>query len=182
VSLSQDAAEQPIAADAQMSLPVMIKVLCAPLNRSVGRLSSDSMRRWTGRLNWSIIRKEGGLPMRDVLQNEGPVRNMAADLGAAALISLLLVLPFAILESLNQTINRQNAPGLILLFGVLWLLPVAFIVVLVPLVRAVRAGNSLLAHPITFLFKVAILVFIAWFWGSLFIDQLPCFMGVPNCD
>jgi len=120
--------------------------------------------------------------MRDVLQNEDLTKSIATNLKAAAIISFLLVLPFAILESLNQTITRQNAPGLILLFGVLWLLPTAFIVILVPVVRAVRAGNSLLAHPITLLFKVAILVFIAWFWGSLFIDQLPCFMGVPNCD
>ena len=118
--------------------------------------------------------------MRDVLRNED--RMMAANLKSAALISLILVVPFAILESLNQTLTTQNAPGLILLFGVLWLLPTAFIIILVPIVRSVRAGNSLLAHPITFLFKVAILVFIAWFWGSLFIDQLPCFMGVPNCD
>ncbi len=110
------------------------------------------------------------------------MKNITTNLGAAALISFILVLPFAILESLNQTITRQNAPGLTLLFGVLWLLPTAFIVILMPLLRTVRAGNSLLAQPIGFLVKVTILIFIAWFWGSLFIDQLPCFMGVPNCD
>ena len=120
--------------------------------------------------------------MRSVLQNEGPTKNIAINIKSAMLISFILVLPFAILESLNNTITKQNAPSLILLFGVLWLLPVAFIVILVPIVRTVRAGSSLLANPIAFLFKVAILVFIAWFWGNLFIDQLPCFMGVPNCD
>ncbi len=110
------------------------------------------------------------------------MKRIAANLKWAALVSLLIVLPFAILESLNQQITRQSAPGQILLFGVLWLLPTAFIVILMPVVQAVRAGKSLLAHPTTLLFKVAILVFIAWFWGSLLIDQLPCFMGVPNCD
>ena len=92
------------------------------------------------------------------------------------------MLPFAILEALNNTITRQNAFGLILLFGVLWLLPMAFILILMPVVRTVRAGQSVMANPIALLFKVALLVFIAWFWGSLFIDQLPCFLGVPNCD
>ena len=120
--------------------------------------------------------------MRDVLQNEDPLKNIATNLKAAAMISFFLVLPFAILESLNQTITRQNAPGLILLFGVLWLLPTAFIVILAPIVRSVRAGNNILTNPVALLFRVAFLVFIAWFWGSLFIDQLPCFMGVPNCD
>jgi hypothetical protein len=120
--------------------------------------------------------------MQSIPQTENPAKNIAANLKWAALISLLLVLPFAILESLNNTITRQSAPGLILLFGVLWLLPTAFIVTLVPVVRSARAGNSLMANPLRLLFKVAVLVIIAWFWGSLFVDQLPCFMGVPNCD
>ena len=95
--------------------------------------------------------------MRDVLQNEGPMRTITADLRSAALISLILVLPFAILESLNQTITKQNAPGLILLLGLLWLLPVAFIVILLPVVRNLRAGHSLIANPINLLLGVALL-------------------------
>ena len=120
--------------------------------------------------------------MRSVLQNEDPTKNIATNPKSAALISFILVLPFALLESLNSTITKQNAPGLIVLFGLLWLLPVAFIVILVPIVRTVRAGNSLMANPINLLLRVTFLALIAWFWGSLFIDQLPCFMGVPNCD
>lgn len=120
--------------------------------------------------------------MPSVLHNDDQRTNIATNLMWAALVSLILVLPFAVLESLNQTITRQNATGLILLFGVLWLLPTAFIVILVPIARAVRAGNSHLVQPIAFVLKVAVLLFIAWFWTSLFIDQLPCFMGVPNCD
>jgi hypothetical protein len=47
------------------------------------------------------------------------MKNITTGLGSAALISLMLVLPFVILESLNNTINGQNAPGLIFLFGLL---------------------------------------------------------------
>ncbi len=95
---------------------------------------------------------------------------------------LTLVLPFAILEALNNTITKQNGPGLMLLFGVLWLLPTAFLVILMPIVRTVRAGNSILANPIKLVFRVAFLALIATIWGWGFIDQLPCFLGVPNCD
>jgi hypothetical protein len=88
--------------------------------------------------------------MRSALQNEAPTKNIVTNPKWAALFSSILVLPFAILESLNQAITRQNAPGVILLFGVLWLLPIAFIVILVPIVQAVRAGPSLMANPISF--------------------------------
>ncbi|MCA1849568.1 MAG: hypothetical protein LC672_00600 [Acidobacteria bacterium] len=110
------------------------------------------------------------------------MKTITPDLGSAAIISFILVLPFAILESLNQTVTRQNAPGLIVLFGLLWLLPVAFIVTLAPVVRTARAGNSITASPVNLLFRVAFLALIAVMWGGLLVDQMPCFVGVPNCD
>ena len=120
--------------------------------------------------------------MPDVLQNEGPPKNIATNLKLAALVSSILVLPFAILESLNNTITRQKAPGLIVLFGLLWLLPMVFIAILLPIVRAVRAGDSVMANPINLLLRIAFLALIAMMWGAIVIDQIPCFMGVPNCD
>lgn len=120
--------------------------------------------------------------MRSVLQDQDPAKEIATSLKWAAIISFLLVLPFAIFESLSNTLTRQNAPGLIVLFGLLWLLPMAFIVLFVPIMRKVRAGNSLLANPINLLCRVALLAFIVMMWGGILIDQLPCFMGVPNCD
>jgi hypothetical protein len=110
------------------------------------------------------------------------MKTFTANLRLAAIISFVLMLPFAILEAVNNTITRQNAPGIILLFGVLWLLPTAFILILLPLVRTGRTGNSILAHPVKLLFSVVSLVLIAAVWGWGFIDQLPCFLGVPNCD
>jgi hypothetical protein len=123
-------------------------------------------------------RKRGLL--QTVMTNQ--TKSIITTFGTAAFISFILVLPFAILESVNNTITRQNAPGLIVLFSLLWLLPTAFIVVLAPIVRTVRAGNSVLAYPVALLFRVVFLAFISWMWGSIVIDQLPCFLGVPNCD
>ena len=110
------------------------------------------------------------------------MKTITTDFRSAAIISFILVLPFVILEALNNTITRQNALSLILLFGVLWLLPAAFVVILAPIVRTVRAGNSIMVNPISLLFRVAFLALIATIWGWGFIDQLPCFLGVPNCD
>lgn len=110
------------------------------------------------------------------------MKTITTDLRLAAIISFTLVLPFAILESLFNTVNKQNAPGLIVLFGLLWLVSMAFIVVLVPLVRTVRAGNSIMVNPINLFFRVAFLALMAMTWGGILLDQIPCFIGVPNCD
>ena len=120
--------------------------------------------------------------MRNILRNEGPAKSIAIDLTSAALISLTLVLSLALLESLNNTITKQNAPGLIVLFGLLWLLPTACILIIVPVVRTMRAGQSVIANPINLLLSVVLLGLIAMIWGGILIDQVPCFMGVPNCD
>lgn len=120
--------------------------------------------------------------MRDVLQNEDPLKNIVANSKAAAMISFFLVLPFAFLDLLFNPLRRQNLLDPLALFGLLWLLPMVFIVVCAPIVRSVRAGNNILTNPFALLFRVAFLVSVAWMWGVVMIDQLPCFIGVPNCD
>lgn len=97
---------------------------------------------------------------------------------------MLEIEPFlGLLKSLLTVDGSQpNALGHTVLIGGMLLLPVAFIANLVPIVRNVRAGNSIIANPINLLLAVAILVFIAMTWGGALIDQIPCFMGVPNCD
>ena len=108
--------------------------------------------------------------------------NITTDLRSAAAVGFALVLPLVILEALNNSITRQNAPGLAMLFGTMWLLPALFVVILMPTVRNVRAGRSAIAAPISLSLRVASLALIAtvWTWGL--VDQLPCFLGVPNCD
>lgn|SRR5574341_307099 len=110
------------------------------------------------------------------------IKRIITTLGSAALVSSILVLPLVILQSLNNSFTEQSAPGLMVLFGLLWLLPTAFIVILAPIARTIRAGNSILANPVTLLFRVAFMAIIAMMWGAILIDQLPCFLGVPNCD
>ena len=118
--------------------------------------------------------------MRNVLNHEDPTKPITADLKAAAVIGLILVFPFMLLE----WVTRRDLPGSfpIPLFIFLWVLPVAFVVLIFPIVRTVRAGNSVTAKPLNLLLRVAFLILIAALWAGAFVDQLPCFVGVPNCD
>lgn len=106
----------------------------------------------------------------------------------AAFVSFILVLPFVILEFMFNVVNKPNAFSvkkaldLGVLFGIMWLLPMAFLVILRPLVRHIRAGNSITTNPTNLWFRVAFSAILAMMWGGILIDQWPCFMGVPNCD
>jgi hypothetical protein len=108
------------------------------------------------------------------------MKTISLNLILPAIISFALVLPFMILELVNRREFHESFP--IQLFVIMWLLPVAFILILMPIVRNVRTGNSLMAHPVILVIRVVFLVFIAIMWTRTVIDQMPCFMGVPFCD
>lgn len=162
------------------------------LGESMEQTFNDCCNEWkqrteqgfSGFVLWMFVETSIGIIKERVLviTKGDAMKTISMDLKLAAIISFVLMLPFAILESLNNTLTRQNVPGLLLLFGILWLLPTIFILLLIPIVRTMRAGNSIMANPITLSFRVAFLALTAaiWIWG--FTDQLPCFLGVPNCD
>ena len=109
------------------------------------------------------------------------MQTILTNLKLPVLISSILVIPFMIMEVMNRRNFNEGFP--IPLFVFMWVLPIIFIVTLMPIVRDLRrAGNSLMASPVNLLIRVVILIFIAWMWTSILIDQMPCFLGVPNCD
>ena len=66
---------------------------------------------------------------------------------------------------------------------VLFSLPIAAgIIAGRPIIRTLRAGGSLFAHPINLIIVVVISFLFAAGVVSLIVDQWPCFVGVPNCD
>jgi hypothetical protein len=103
--------------------------------------------------------RKGGFFMNDQMKRR------LTTAGAAALISLLLVAPFASLELWHNPGARNFSKFPFPLFGVLWLLPTLFIITLAPLVRAVRAGGSLLAAPVPLLLRVVFLALVALVWA-----------------
>ena len=106
--------------------------------------------------------------------------NTPRNLATAAAIGAVVVIPFAILEWMNTQGFENGVP--VALFGFLWFLTIAFIVILLPMVRTASAGNGLKTNPGSFAPRIVMLMLIAWMWMSVVIDQMPCFLGVPNCD
>ena len=54
--------------------------------------------------------------------------------------------------------------------------------VVMPMVQSLRTGKWVRTDAITIAFKVVLLMFLAWLWVLIVVDQMPCFLGVPNCD
>jgi hypothetical protein len=110
-----------------------------------------------------------------------PIRaNIPGNLKTPAIVSSLLVLPFMILELVNRRGFNEGFP--IALFGLMWLLPLAFVAILMPILGSLPAGNRNMQRAIKLLPRIALLIVIAWLWVGLTLDQMPCFLGVPNCD
>jgi hypothetical protein len=81
-------------------------------------------------------------------------------------------------------VNRRNLPETfpITLFGFLWLLSIAFILILMSFVHNVLAGEKIKVISSGFLIRSVLLIGIASMWIGIILDQMPCFLGVPNCD
>lgn len=126
---------------------------------------------------------------------------LASDLRKAVLFSILLVLPFVVLEFVNVRPVRADAPGLIVLFLILFALPTGFLALGFSTARGFRAASgsgaaagsgaasgtgatagSLAAPRARLVVQLAGALFLFGLWGSVIADQLPCFLGMPNCD
>lgn len=114
---------------------------------------------------------------------------------SVALISMILLLSPVILIWLNalgwapldRLLNGPNPevpylPGQIIGLSLIALPIVAGIIAGGPIVRTLRAGGSLFAHPLHLLIVVLISSLLTLGFVFLIIDQWPCFIGVPNCD
>ena len=133
---------------------------------------------------WTYAETAAGIVRERVLtlQSGGTMQATTPTLRTAAIVGLVLALPFAVLELVSNPVTRESAPSLALLFGLLWLLPTAFVAIVAPIVRGARAGHGILANPAGILLRLPLLLLIAVAWTGLLIDQMPCFLGVPNCD
>jgi hypothetical protein len=71
----------------------------------------------------------------------------------------------------------------LLVLGWIVVLPaIAFVLNLMPLVQARRAGKAILAQPMNLAVSMFALGIVSAFFGAIIIDQYPCWLGVPNCD
>jgi len=115
-----------------------------------------------------------------LIKEMNPMKTILTNLSSSVIISLLIVLPFMILE----LVTRSNIPRSNLSIGgfvYMWLFPMTFILILMPIVRNIRAGNNVMANPVSLLLRVVFLVILVWAWGAFIIDQMPCFLGGSGC-
>lgn len=107
------------------------------------------------------------------------MRVITKSLALAALIGLLLMLPFAVME-LTFSAARVEVSNFVALFGFLWLLLATSAALIISFIQSIRAGKSVL-NSVNLAVVPAVCI-IAFVLVSLIADQMPCFMGVPNCD
>ena len=118
---------------------------------------------------------------------------------STAIISLILCLPFALLVSLlmlniepnfgplqpllnNPDPDQPDVLGSLIALGTVLLVLAAFMINLIPILRTIRAGGNLTAHPVNLVIAIATLAVIIMVIGGIIVDQYPCWIGVPNCD
>lgn len=107
------------------------------------------------------------------------MKNILLQLRSPVTLGSLLTMPFIMLELWNQPVSRHDFP--FLLFGWLWFLSILFVLFARSVVTTLRAG-TIMERPVQFLTAAASLMLVAVMWSGLMSDQLPCFLGVPNCD
>ena len=133
---------------------------------------------------WTFAETAAGIVKEHVLLvAEGVLmKTMLANPISATVISFIFcVLPFMILEWMTRS-DAPRSDASPILWIVMWLPSAVFMAILMPMVRSLRrVGNSILANPVSLLLRVGILVFLAWMWGTLVIDQMPCFLGGSGC-
>ena len=123
-----------------------------------------------------VYRRPAGEPQR--------MRDWFMAFGAAALFGLLAVGPFAFMEVYNNPGIRSGEFAFpYALFHAMWLFPTMLFLTATPIVRGVRAGETVMSHPIALALRIAFLTLVAAGWLFVLWDQMPCFLGgVPGCD
>ena len=134
-----------------------------------------------------------------VLTQENAMKSVATNPASAAMIGFILALPFLtvllfLLLGIEPPLGplapllhgpnpgQPNVFGTLLVLGALLLSVLACLIARAPIVRTIRAGGGLFAHPINLMLAAVIVSFVAMFVVGLIVDQFPCWIGVPNCD
>ena len=133
---------------------------------------------------WTFAETAAGIVKEHALLiTEGVMmKTMLANPISAAVISFIFcVLPFMILEWMTRS-DAPRSDASPILWIVMWLPSAVFIAILMPVMHNFRREeNSIRANPVSLWLRVSILVFLVWMWGTLVIDQMPCFLGGSGC-
>jgi hypothetical protein len=102
---------------------------------------------WSGFVLWAFVETGMGIVQEHVLliKEMNPMKNAFTNLGMTAVLSVLILLPFIVLEVVNRRQFNEDFPWS--LFGALWLQLAVIILILLPILRNVRARRNTMATP-----------------------------------
>jgi hypothetical protein len=91
---------------------------------------------------------------------------------------MLAVGPFAFMEVYNNPEIRSGEFAIpYALFHAMWLFPTMLFLAATPIVRGLRAGERVMAHPIALVLRSGFLTLAAAGWLFMLWDQMPCFLA-----
>ena len=96
------------------------------------------------------------------------------------LLGLLCTLPFAVMEVVNLGGIPDPFPYSIFLY--LWLMFALFFLCLFAILRLARSRVNKNERLPAYLLNALVLIFTVISIVALLADQMPCFLGLPNCD
>jgi hypothetical protein len=105
-----------------------------------------------------------------------PMLRFAASLAFSA----VLVVPLFVLEWWNRREFHEEFP--LVLFTFMSVHSLLIVLSAAPAVGRLRSARDLRALTFGHWAGLALSVSLAFVYAGVVIDQLPCFLGVPNCD
>jgi hypothetical protein len=96
------------------------------------------------------------------------------------LLGLLCTLPFFVMESVNLAAVPDPFPTTIFLY--LWLMFALLLMSLFAILRLAKVKTKGRERLPAYLLNGLVMVFTLLSIINILIDQMPCFLGVPNCD
>ena len=148
---------------------------------------------------WTLIETTIGIIKEHILviRQGYTMKNILINHNSAAATGLILSMPIGLiyivfifditlligpLKSL-LTINgyEVNILGRIVIMGGLLLLPVAFVINLLPMLKRAGPEQKRTFHAINLIVGVILLLLILFTWGGLFLEEIYCLQGI-RCD
>ena len=100
----------------------------------------------------------------------------------AGAIGFSLTSPLAILGLWNDSLFGSRAADSVALFGLLWVLSSSSVLVALTSGQNLRSRHPTVRSAAAVGGRLVLLLLLAAVWTTITVDQLPCLMGVPNCD
>jgi hypothetical protein len=108
------------------------------------------------------------------------LRRTLTSFGTSLLISAALVGPFIVLQLVNRRAFDEDFP--VVLFMFMSAHSLLIVLLLTPALRRLRTERALSALKLGHWAGLALSAGLICAYAGVVLDQLPCFLGFPNCD